>query len=289
MGGKARRAVGQKRRIAPIPSFTELVEELDGVLRHHRGGQLHDVVGDLVEARSRRPGAGDFPHELRRPLREVLAEQLEGAHVTGHDDEPGGGLIGQRRNLISHRFGVVLPEVLGPLLVAPLGPAAGVRLAQARVVATVLPHRGDRGPARADAVGPAAEHDNVGAGPVGQHDEVRHRRLRPLDQGAHAGQRGDPTGGAGRGLRFVANQPGTGAVGHHGQRAAHEVGAGHQRIDRRQRLGRCAVVFQPAAQVLPAQLVLLGGLLDGGLGAEVHGHEGPGAVEGGGDVRNGGR
>jgi hypothetical protein len=67
------------------------------------------------------------------------------------------------------------------------------------------------------------------------------------------------------------------------------VGFGHQRVDGRQRLRRRTVLLQLEAQVLPAQLVPLGGLLDGGLGAEIHGHERPGSVEGGGDVGHGGR
>ncbi len=172
-------------------------------------------------------------HELAHPGRQGVAQQLDGSHVAGHDDQLGSDPVHQTHQLLGDVVGVALPGVLGPLLEAPLGPAPRPHLAQGVVVAPRLPLQ----------VGPlAANADQVSPLAVGADHHVGQVGLAPFDEGSEGGKRAPLTevgvGPLGVMLHVTDPRP----VGDHRQTLALLVGTGHYGVDGLQHVLACALI-----------------------------------------------
>lgn len=107
----------------------------------------------------------DLPEDLPSGRRQRVAQVGHGPDVTGGDDDPRPHRFGQPGNLLRHRLGVALPEVLRALLVLLGRPVARLDLADTEGVTLDV--------ALAGRVPVVAVRGDVGTGPVGDHQHVR--------------------------------------------------------------------------------------------------------------------
>ena len=256
------------RALALAALLRVVLEQVERLLRDVQGHGVGDPLAHERLAAVAAAAAGDHDELVLQVRAAGARDEHDLALVAGGDDELGADLLGERDDRADDLAGVGRPSRSRRGAGSAARPAAHRHLADVGGVALhghLVAARGPLSYVRRD----------VGAGPVGEHDDVRHLGGDVVDERQQVGERRHVDDRP-RGARCPATRragrwrrrPSPRRAGRRPRRARPRAAATASRV-------RSSTPFSASSleHALPGQVVLVGRLLDRALALDEHGHE----------------